>query len=140
MPEAELAEAAQMSSLADETPEGRSIVVLAKKYGIREHEMAGHEATFVPFSAETRMSGVDVNGRRLRKGAGDAIINFVQAEGGTAPPELQGELERIGREGGTPLAVARDSQVLGRDLPQGRGQGGHDAIASTSCGRWASAP
>ncbi len=113
VPEAELAEAAQMSSLADETPEGRSIVVLAKKYGIREHEMAGHEATFVPFSAETRMSGVDVNGRRLRKGAGDAIINFVQAEGGTAPPELQGELERIGREGGTPLAVARDSQVLG---------------------------
>ena len=83
VPEAELAEAAQMSSLADETPEGRSIVVLAKKYGIREHEMSSHEATFVPFSAETRMSGVDVNGRRLRKGAGDAIINFVKAEGGT---------------------------------------------------------
>ena len=111
--EADLAEAAQMSSLADETPEGRSIVVLAKKYGIREHEMAGHEATFVPFTAETRMSGVDVNGRRLRKGAGDAIINFVKAEGGTAPPELEKELDRIGREGGTPLAVAQDSQVLG---------------------------
>jgi potassium-transporting ATPase ATP-binding subunit len=113
VPEAELAEAAQMSSLADETPEGRSIVVLAKKYGIREHEMSAHEATFVPFSAQTRMSGVDVNGRRLRKGAGDAIINLVQSEGGTAPPELQPELDRIGRDGGTPLAVARDSQVLG---------------------------
>ncbi|MGA8217732.1 MAG: potassium-transporting ATPase subunit KdpB [Solirubrobacterales bacterium] len=113
VPEAELAEAAQMSSLADETPEGRSIVVLAKKYGIREHEMASHDSTFVPFSAETRMSGVDVNGRRLRKGAGDAVISFIKAEGGAAPPELQGELDRIGREGGTPLAVARDSQVLG---------------------------
>jgi K+-transporting ATPase ATPase B chain len=113
VPEADLAEAAQMSSLADETPEGRSIVVLAKKYGIREHEMSAHEATFVPFSAQTRMSGVDVDGRRLRKGAGDAIINLVQSEGGTAPPELQPELDRIGREGGTPLAVARDSQVLG---------------------------
>ena len=113
VPEAELAEAAQMSSLADETPEGRSIVVLAKKYGIREHEMSSPEARFVPFSAETRMSGVDVNGQRLRKGAGDAIVSFVDAEGGSAPPQLQGELDRIGREGGTPLAVAQDSQVLG---------------------------
>ncbi len=111
--EADLAEAAQMSSLADETPEGRSIVVLAKKYGIREHEMSSHKANFVPFSAETRMSGVDVNGQRLRKGAGDAIIDFVKAEGGTAPPALQEQLDRIGREGGTPLAVAQDSQVLG---------------------------
>ncbi len=111
--EADLAEAAQMSSLADETPEGRSIVVLAKKYGIREHEMSSHEATFVPFSAETRMSGVDFNGQRLRKGAGDAIINFVKAEGGTAPLDLQTELDRIANEGGTPLAVAQDSQVLG---------------------------
>jgi K+-transporting ATPase ATPase B chain len=113
VPEADLAEAAQMSSLADETPEGRSIVVLAKKYGIREHEMSGHEATFVPFSAQTRMSGVDVNGRRLRKGAGDAIISLVQSEGGSVPPELQQQLDRIGREGGTPLAVAQDNQVLG---------------------------
>jgi potassium-transporting ATPase ATP-binding subunit len=111
--EAELAEAAQMSSLADETPEGRSIVVLAKKYGIREHEMGSHEATFVPFSAQTRMSGVDVNGNQLRKGAGDAIIRLVESEGGTVPPQLKEELDRIGREGGTPLAVAKDSQVLG---------------------------
>ena len=109
----ELAEAAQLASIADETPEGRSIVVLAKQFGVREHDMASHESNFVPFSAETRMSGVDMNGRRLRKGAGDAISAFVEAEGGSPPPELQAELDRIGREGGTPLAVARDSQVLG---------------------------
>jgi K+-transporting ATPase ATPase B chain len=111
--EAELAEVAQLSSLADETPEGRSIVVLAKQYGIREHDMASLHATFVPFSAQTRMSGVDFDGRQLRKGAGDAIIGFVEAEGGRPPAELQPTLDRIGREGGTPLAVARDSQVLG---------------------------
>jgi K+-transporting ATPase ATPase B chain len=109
----ELAEAAQMSSLADETPEGRSIVVLAKSYGIREHEFDGHEPAFVPFSAETRMSGVDYNGTRLRKGAGDAIDAWVVEEGGRAPAELRAELDRIGREGGTPLAVARNERVLG---------------------------
>ncbi len=111
--EAELAEVAQLASLADETPEGRSIVVLAKQYGIREHDMAQLHANFVPFTAQTRMSGVDLNGNRLRKGAGDAVIAFVTAEGGRAPSELQPVLDRIGREGGTPLAVARDSQVLG---------------------------
>jgi K+-transporting ATPase ATPase B chain len=109
----ELAEAAQMSSLADETPEGRSIVVLAKTYGIREHDFEGHEPAFVPFSAETRMSGVDFNGTRLRKGAGDAIEAWVGSEGGRIPSELKGELDRIGREGGTPLAVSRDERVLG---------------------------
>jgi K+-transporting ATPase ATPase B chain len=111
--EAELAEVAQMASLADETPEGRSIVVLAKQYGIREHDMADLHAEFVPFTAQTRMSGVDFDGRRLRKGAGDAVIRFVDDEGGRAPAELQPVLDRIGREGGTPLAVARDSQVMG---------------------------
>jgi K+-transporting ATPase ATPase B chain len=111
--EAELAEAAQLSSLADETPEGRSIVVLAKQYGIREHELTGTDAHFVPFTAQTRMSGVDYQGQQLRKGAGDAIVSFIEGEGGQAPPELRGQLDRIGREGGTPLAVARDSQVLG---------------------------
>ncbi len=111
--EVELAEAAQLSSLADETPEGRSIVVLAKQYGIREHDMAQLHAEFVPFTAQTRMSGIDLDGRQLRKGAGDAIISLVGAEGGRAPSELQPVLDRIGREGGTPLAVARDSQVLG---------------------------
>jgi K+-transporting ATPase ATPase B chain len=109
----ELAEAAQMASLADETPEGRSIVVLAKSYGIREHDLLPIHARFVPFTAETRMSGVDMNGTRLRKGAGDAILKWVGGEGGMAPHELQPELDRIGREGGTPLAVARDAQVLG---------------------------
>jgi K+-transporting ATPase ATPase B chain len=112
--EIEMAEAAQMSSLADETPEGRSIVVLAKeRYGLREHDLAAVGARFVPFTAQSRMSGVDYNGTRLRKGAGDAILRWIDAEGGQAPPQLQLALERIGREGGTPLAVARDSQVLG---------------------------
>jgi K+-transporting ATPase ATPase B chain len=111
--ESELAEAAQLSSLADETPEGRSIVVLAKQYGLRERQLSPHDATFVAFTAQTRMSGVDYDGTRLRKGAGDAVLGWVQNEGGQAPHELRVELERIAREGGTPLAVARDSQVLG---------------------------
>jgi K+-transporting ATPase ATPase B chain len=111
--EIELAEAAQMSSLADETPEGRSIVVLAKGFGIREHDFAGHEPTFVPFTAQTRMSGVDYDGTRLRKGAGDAIEAWVSEEGGRPPAQLKAELDRIGREGGTPLAVARNERVLG---------------------------
>jgi K+-transporting ATPase ATPase B chain len=111
--ESELAEVAQLASLADETPEGRSIVVLAKTYGIREHDMTTLHAEFVPFTAQTRMSGVDMDGHQLRKGAGDAIIELVKREGGSPPPELQAELDRIGNEGGTPLAVSRDSQVLG---------------------------
>jgi potassium-transporting ATPase ATP-binding subunit len=113
VPESELAEVAQLASLADETPEGRSIVVLAKQYGIREHDMSTLHAEFVPFTAQTRMSGVDIDGRRLRKGAGDSIVELVIGEGGSPPPELQVALERIGNEGGTPLAVARDNQVLG---------------------------
>jgi potassium-transporting ATPase ATP-binding subunit len=111
--EAELAEVAQLASLADETPEGRSIVVLAKQYGIREHDMTKLHAEFVPFTAQTRMSGVNLDGRQLRKGAGDAVIKFVTDEGGRPPAELQPVLDRISREGGTPLAVARDSQVMG---------------------------
>ena len=113
VPESELAEVAQLSSLADETPEGRSIVVLAKTL---RHSRARHDtlnAEFVPFTAQTRMSGVDIDGRRLRKGAGDSIVQFVEDEGGQAPPELREQLDRIGREGGTPLAVARDNQILG---------------------------
>jgi K+-transporting ATPase ATPase B chain len=111
--EAELAEAAQYASLADETPEGRSIVVLAKQYGLREHELLPQHAHFVPFTAQTRMSGVDLNGTRLRKGAGDAIIRWVSDEGGHTPSALDAELDRIARQGSTPLAVARDTQVLG---------------------------
>jgi potassium-transporting ATPase ATP-binding subunit len=111
--EPELAEVAQLSSLADETPEGRSIVVLAKQFGIREHDMDKLQAEFVPFTAQTRMSGVNFDSRQLRKGAGDAIIKWVESEGGRPPAELQPVLDRIGSEGGTPLAVARDSQVMG---------------------------
>ena len=111
--EGELADAAQLSSLADETPEGRSIVVLAKQYGLRERKLGEHEASFVPFTAQTRMSGVDVDGTRLRKGAADAIMKFATAEGGQAPAELERVVEEIGREGGTPLAVARNAEILG---------------------------
>jgi K+-transporting ATPase ATPase B chain len=111
--ESELAEAAQYASLADETPEGRSIVVLAKQYGLREHELEPQHARFIPFTAQTRMSGVDLNGTRLRKGAGDAIIRWVGDEGGSTPGELTAVLDRVARGGSTPLAVARDSQVLG---------------------------
>jgi len=133
--EAELADAAQLASLSDETPEGRSIVVLAKeKYGLRGREMAPLNATFVPFSAQTRMSGIDVEGSSIRKGAVNAIIAF--AEGGATGPLWRGAAagaqaalraapvsdavrqvtviaERIAREGGTPLAVAKDDRLLG---------------------------
>ncbi len=111
--ETELADAAQLASLADETPEGRSIVVLAKQYGIRERELGPTDARFIPFTAQTRMSGVDFNGTRLRKGAGDAVLRWVGEEGGQAPPELAPVLDRVARQGATPLAVVRDAQVLG---------------------------
>ena len=93
--ESELADAAQLSSLADETPEGRSIVVLAKeKYGLRGREVAEHEAQFIPFSAFTRMSGVDMDGRQLRKGATEAIAQFVKDAGGTVPESLIGDIRQ----------------------------------------------
>ena len=92
--EAALAEAAQIASLADETPEGRSIVVLAKQYGLREHHFDPIGAVRARSRAETRMSGVDLDGTRLRKGAGDAIMDFVTAEGGQAPPELKPAVDR----------------------------------------------
>ncbi len=112
--ESELADAAQLSSLADETPEGRSIVVLAKeKYHLRGREVSEHAAHFIPFSAYTRMSGVDIDGRRLRKGATDAIIGFVRGEGGTVSAGLAELSDRIARTGGTPLAVADGPRLLG---------------------------
>jgi K+-transporting ATPase ATPase B chain len=112
--EAELADAAQLSSLADETPEGRSIVVLAKeKYAYRGREVADHEAHFIPFTAQTRMSGVDIDGRRIRKGATDSVVEFVQEQGGQIPPELTETTQRISRSGGTPLVVADRDRVLG---------------------------
>ncbi|HKB21123.1 MAG TPA: potassium-transporting ATPase subunit KdpB [Gaiellaceae bacterium] len=110
--ERELADAAQLSSLADETPEGRSIVVLAKeRYGIREREIGA--GTLVPFTAETRMSGVDLNGTRIRKGASDSIERWVEADGGTVPPELEPIVDRIATSGGTPLVVATNKKTLG---------------------------
>jgi len=105
--EKELADAAQLSSLADETPEGRSIVVLAKeRYGLRGRELGSHEAVFVPFSANTRMSGVDLNGFQIRKGAAESIIAFVAQKGGKFPNEVRTTVEEIARSGGTPLVVA----------------------------------
>src|SRR5262249_35442604 len=94
--------------------EGRSIVVLAKeKYRLRGREIASHHATFIPFSAFTKMSGVDFEGRQLRKGATDAIVAFVQQHGGRIPPEVTQSSDRIARMGGTPLAVADGSRLLG---------------------------
>ncbi|MGE5690389.1 MAG: potassium-transporting ATPase subunit KdpB, partial [Pseudomonadota bacterium] len=110
--EHELAEVAQLASLADETPEGRSIVVLAKdRFGLRERELGEH--VFVPFSAATRMSGVDLDGRSLRKGAADAVRQFVAENGGRVPGELDGVVKRVAESGGTPLVVAQDNWVLG---------------------------
>lgn len=126
--EQELADAAQLASLADETPEGRSIVVLAKeKYAIRGRDMGGLKATFVPFTAQTRMSGVDLDGSQIRKGAVDAVLAYVN--GGALPVagntavaaspqsqavrELQSIADEIAKAGGTPLAVARDGKLLG---------------------------
>ena len=110
----ELADAAQLSSLADETPEGRSIVILAKeKYGLRGRHIPEHEATFIPFSAYTRMSGVDFEGRELRKGATEAICRFVAERGGDVPPYIQEMSDLISRNGGTPLAVADGKRLLG---------------------------
>src|SRR6185436_15105450 len=123
----ELADAAQLSSLADETPEGRSIVVLAKdKFQLRGRDVSTAPHTFHKFSAHTRMSGVDVEGRRLRKGAADAIRAFVDAEGGAWPSSVGEIVDKISREGATPLVVAeagKGARVLGvielRDVVKG---------------------
>jgi len=112
--ERDLADAAQLASLADETPEGRSIVVLAKeKYAIRERDVEKLGATFVAFTAQTRMSGVDLNGRQVRKGAADAIEAHVRQIGGAVPPEVRVAVDTIAKAGATPLVVADDGRVLG---------------------------
>ncbi len=117
--EQQLADAAQLASLADETPEGRSIVVLAKeKYGIRARDMASLHASFVPFTAQSRMSGVDVDGSIIRKGAVDAVLKYVEAEGSKASTpaqlqEIQSIAAQIAKAGGTPLAVIKDGQLMG---------------------------
>ena len=118
--EAQLADVAQLASLADETPEGRSIVVLAKqKFNLRERDMASLAATFIPFTAQTRMSGVDLgatanqSARKIRKGAGDAIRVYVESLGGTFPRPLTSMVEEVARRGSTPLVVAEGNKVLG---------------------------
>jgi K+-transporting ATPase ATPase B chain len=110
----ELADAAQLASLADETPEGRSIVVLAKeKFGIRGRDIERLDAHFVPFTAQTRMSGVDVGKRSIRKGAVDAIERFVKERGGKLPAEVREVVDEVAKKGSTPLVVAEDERVLG---------------------------
>src|SRR6202041_224264 len=110
----QLADAAQLSSLPDETPEGRSIVVLAKEmYGLRGRELSEMQAEFVPFSAVTRMSGVNLEGRIIRKGAADAIAGFLKGNGGSLPEEVRASVEAVARSGGTPLVVAENRQALG---------------------------
>ena len=117
--EEQLADAAQLASLADETPEGRSIVVLAKTlFGLRERELAGLQAHFVPFTAQTRMSGVDFGDpaaphRSIRKGAADSLRRYIEARGGVFPAEVQSAVEAVSRRGSTPLVVADDAHVMG---------------------------
>jgi K+-transporting ATPase ATPase B chain len=112
--EQELADAAQLASLSDETPEGRSIVVLAKeKYGLRGRELSAYAATFIPFTAVTRMSGVDLDGRHIRKGAFDAITEHCKECGNYVPPEVEEAVKVISNSGGTPLLVAEDHKILG---------------------------
>ncbi len=112
--EARLADAAQLSSLADETPEGRSVVVLAKeKYGLRGREIASHEAEFIPFTAQTRMSGVNIDGRQVRKGATESVRKYIEDRGGSFPKSVTNVTDNIARSGGTPLVVVEDSHVLG---------------------------
>jgi K+-transporting ATPase ATPase B chain len=108
-----LADAAQLASLADETPEGRSIVVLAKeKYGLRGRNVHELHAAFIPFSAQTRISGVDLNGRLVRKGAADAIEAFIRERGGVIPPEVKRTVDEISKHGGTPLVVAEGIKTV----------------------------
>ncbi len=111
---AELADASQLSSLSDETPEGRSIVVLAKEqYNLRGRELGQLKAEFIPFSANTRMSGIEVDGRSIRKGAVDAIANYLQQFGNPMPNEVRAAVEEISRKGGTPLVVAENGRAMG---------------------------
>jgi len=128
--EGELADAAQLASLADETPEGRSIVVLAKeKYTLRGRELADHEAAFVPFTAQTRMSGVNLNGREIRKGSTDAIAGYVKGHGAAVAAEVQAIVDRIARAGGTPLVVAEHTREV-QGVPHPVAVGGAAAIVA----------
>ena len=114
VPETELADCAQLASIADETPEGRSIVVLVKqKYNLRGREMASHAPTFIPFTAQTRMSGVDLDGLEIRKGAPDAIVKHAAERGNGIPPEVKETVERIASVGATPLLVSKNHSIVG---------------------------
>ncbi len=114
IPVEQMADAAQLASLADETPEGRSIVVLAKeKYGLRGRELATHGTTLVPFTAQTRMSGIDIGIREVRKGAADSVARCVVSRGGSMPADVKAIVERVSKSGGTPLVVADRQEVLG---------------------------
>ena len=136
--ETSVADAAQLASLADETPEGRSIVILAKeRYGLRGRDIHAMGATFLPFTAHTRMSGVDFDGRQIRKGAAEAIEDYVTQQGGSFPPAVRNAVETIAMQGGTPLVVAEGKSVLGvihlKDVVKG---GIKDGLPS--CAAWAS--
>jgi K+-transporting ATPase ATPase B chain len=112
--EADMADAAQLSSLSDETPEGRSIVVLAKeKYNLRGRDFAAHEAEFIPFTAQTRMSGVNLDGRQIRKGAADSIAHHLELNHAAMPQEVRAAVERIASSGGTPLVVSENRRAMG---------------------------
>jgi K+-transporting ATPase ATPase B chain len=109
----ELADAAQLASIADETPEGRSIVVLAKQFGIRERHLHEHETVFIPFTAQTRMSGIDWQGHQIRKGASDSVVAWVEGLGGKVSQELNDLVRSVAEQGGTPLVVSMDDRALG---------------------------
>jgi K+-transporting ATPase ATPase B chain len=133
-----LADAAQLASLADETPEGRSIVVLAKeKYGLRGRNVHDLGAHFIPFSAQTRLSGVDMNGQKIRKGAAQSIEQFVGEQGGSVSTSVRESVDKIARVGGTPLVVADGAKTLGvihlKDIVKG---GIKERLANFA--RWAS--
>ena len=131
--EGELADAAQLASLADETPEGRSIVILAKeRYGIRGRELSNKDAAFVPFTAQTRMSGVNLDGREIRKGAAEAIAAYISRNGAVVSGDLQAIVDRVARSGGTPLVVAERTRTLGvvhlKDIVKGGMRHRFDAL------------
>ena len=135
-----LADAAQLASLADETPEGRSVVVLAKeKYGLRGRNVHDLGATFIPFSAQTRLSGVDMNGRKIRKGAAQSIEQFVTDQGGTVSPSVRDSVDKIARRGGTPLVVS-DGAAPSASSTSKISSKAASKSGSSSSARWASRP
>ena len=139
--EAELADAAQLASLADETPEGRSIVVLAKeKYGLRERDIAALGAQFVPFTAQTRMSGVDLERRHVRKGAADAVEAYVKEQGGSFPTDAQARRSRRSRAPAARRSWSRTAPASSASSISRTWSRAASASVSPSCGGWASRP